>query len=96
LAASRTYAYTCSPKRMYAAMKSQSGSGERPLNSVITQFTKAAKNTAIPHSPSQISSGIARKIRKKTVQRFRPRSSVTVTRTGCSAMRGLSPAAWTV
>jgi hypothetical protein len=63
--------------------------GEIPRASVATQFAIAATIAAIVHRRSQMKCGIARISRKKTVRRFRRRSSVTTTRIGCGSITGI-------
>jgi hypothetical protein len=72
-------------------------SGDWALKSVANQFAIEASAATIPHSAHQMMCGIARMSRKKTVSRFRCRSSLTTSLTGwrccaescwASSMRG--------
>ena len=72
---------------MYEHMKRCSAAGGCPANSVITHVTIATKKVAIDQRKTQIRCGIASRIRKKTVSRFRRRSSSTTSCTGCVATR---------
>src|SRR5262245_11297748 len=67
----------CVWKRVYAAMNEWSASGIRPATIPTIQATSTTKLTATLQSSHQMISGIARIQRKKTVRRFRARSSVT-------------------
>jgi hypothetical protein len=53
------------------------------MKSVANQFTIHARTAMTPQSVSQRKCGIARMRRKKTVRRFRCRSSLTIRRIGC-------------
>ena len=56
------------------------------MNSVAHQFTNQARYAITLHRTSQRKSGIARIRRKKTVKRFRCRSSWLTRRIGCCAV----------
>src|SRR4051794_17684198 len=61
-----------------------SPSGTRPAKMPTTHAASTANQTAIPQIASQIKWGITSRIRKKTVERLRRRSSVTTRRTECA------------
>src|SRR5579872_681034 len=76
---------------MYAHDQRWSVACGAPVESVTTQFASATTIIAIDHTKIQTKCGIARISRKKTVTRFRSRSSRMTSRTGCS---GCMPDVW--
>jgi hypothetical protein len=64
-------------------MNEWSASGMRPAKMPTTQATMTTRLTASDHSAQKMKWGIARIRRKKTVSRFRSRSSLTTRWIGC-------------
>jgi hypothetical protein len=67
-------------------MKSWKLVGTRPVNSAANHERMSTTALPIPHTKSQMKCGIASRSRKKTVSRFRRRSSVTTRRMGCGSI----------
>jgi len=63
-------------------MKLCSPSGTRPVKSAANHAISSASSATIPHSATQMKCGIASSSRKKTVSRFRFKSSVTISPIG--------------